>query len=156
MTQCNSGLTDHRVHGERDRRVMPGKRLFLKGLLLAFLIGVLAGYASLADSAEGRKDEPTTFLGALDVGTADEQLILWQNWNEDQRQEFWYTAQGSQIIPYGWALILEMSNSEEKFLGKENMERLRYIPQVYSDGNRDNLPIGFTKDKVWYSNESLP
>ncbi len=153
MMQRIEGLRDHRVHGERDRRVMPSKRLFLKGLLPAFLIGVLAGISSPADSAETEKrtDKPTTFLGAL-----GEQEILWQNWDDDKRQKFWFTPQGSQIIPYDWFLSLELPNSTELFRDVKNMNRLRYIPQGKTPLNLDERPIGFTKDMVWYSNESLP
>ena len=85
MTQRNDGLADHRVHDERERRVMPSKRLFLKGLFPAFLIGVLAGFTSPADSSESRTDKPTAFLGALnDEGTPVEQVVLWQNWDDGQ------------------------------------------------------------------------
>ena len=157
MTQRNDGLADHRVHDERERRVMPSKRLFLKGLLPAFLIGVLAGFTSPADSSESRTDKPTAFLGALDdVGTPGEQVILWQNWDDDKRQKFWFTPQGSQIIPYDWFLSLELPNSEALFFEKENMDRLRYIPQEKTPLNPDKLPIGFTKDLVWHSKESIP
>lgn len=151
MTQRNEGLTDHRIFGERDRRVMPSKRLFLKGLLPAFLIGVLAGFTSPAHSSEKRTDKPTAFLGAL-----GDQEILWQNSDDDKRQKFWFTEQGSQIIPYDWFLFLELPTSTELFRDVKNMDRLRYIPQGETPLNLDALPIGFTKDQVWYSNESIP
>lgn len=154
MTQCNDGLTDLRVHGERNRRDMPVKRLFLKALLPALLIAVVTVFTNPVDSSETeirKSKKPTTFLGAV-----GDQLILWQNWDDDKRQEFWFTEQGSQIIPYDWALVLEIPNSEEPFFGNKNMDRLRYIPQSETPKNLDKLPIGFTKDMVWYSNESLP
>jgi len=150
MTQHNDGMTDQRVCGERDRHVAPRNRLFLKGLLRVLLIGVVAGVASPAVNAESRTDEPTTFAGAL-----GDQEILWQNWNEDERQKFWFTNQGSQIIPYDWFLSLEMPKSTDLFKDKKNMDYLRYIPQSVTDMNPDELPIGFTKDLVWYSGKSL-
>lgn len=157
MQERNDGLRNHRVHSERHRRVMPSKRLWLKGLLSALLIGVLAGCESPTDSSKDRTDDPTSFPGALDgVGTPGEQVILWQNWDDDKRQQFWFTPQGSQIIPYDWFLSLELPNSEELFFEKENMDRLRYIPQDVTDLNPDRLPIGFTKDDVRYSKESIP
>ena len=115
MTHCIDGLTDHRVYGEQDRRVKPGKRIFLKGLLPALLIGVIAGFTSAANSSETNKrtDAPSSFQGAL-----DDQKILWQNWDDAKRQEFWFTEQGSQIIPYYWALALEMPKGDKKFLGR--------------------------------------
>jgi hypothetical protein len=31
-----------------------------------------------------------------------------QNWNEAAKQKFWFTTQGSQIMPYKWFLALEV------------------------------------------------
>lgn len=158
MTQRSEGFGDHRVHGEWDRRLGRGKGPFLKGFFAAFLFGVVAGLAGPADSSESRRDKPEAeFLGALnDVGTPGEQVVLWQNWDDGTRQQFWFTPQGSQIIPYDWFLVLELPNSENLFHEKENMNRLRYIPQARTELNPERLPIGFTKDLVWYSNESFP
>ena len=156
VRQRNDVMRDHRVHGKRHNRIIPGKRLWLKGLLSALLIGGLAS----TGFAASRTDDPTIFRGALlegdGVGTPGEQVILWQNWDDDKRQKFWFTPQGSQIIPYDWFLALELPNSEDLFHEKENMDRLRYIPQDKTELNPEKLPIGFTKDLVWYSNESIP
>lgn len=136
--------------------ILPGKGLFLKGLLPALLIGVLVGCESPTDiPTERRTDSPKSFLGALDdVGTPGEQVILWQNWDDDKRQEFWFTPQGSQIIPYDWVSALEQPDSKNLFFENGHMDRLRYIPQSPTERNPDGLPIGFTKDLVWYSKNS--
>lgn len=132
-------------------RVLPVR--MVKGrwsrLLGAFLIvGALAG-------CESRTDSPGAFLGAIDnVGQPGKQVILWQNWNDEQRQKFWFTPQGSQIIPYGWVAALEQPDSRNLFFENGNLDQLRYIPQHPTPYNPDGLPIGFTKDKVWYSKKS--
>ncbi|MCI0654004.1 MAG: di-heme-cytochrome C peroxidase, partial [Methylococcaceae bacterium] len=72
-----------------------------------------------------------------------------QGWNHETRLEWWYTSQGTRIIPYEWFLALERSNSEELFTSKENLEqRLRYIGwPAHPKWNPDGLPIGFVKDQ---------
>ena len=51
-----------------------------------------------------------------------------QGWNHDTSMEWWYTSQGSRIIPYDWFRALERSDSEEMFNSKTNLEeRLRFI-----------------------------
>ena len=81
--------------------------------------------------------ETGTFQGAHDG-----EVILPQNWTCQERQEFWFTDQGSQIIPYTWFLHLERVSSEEKFRAAGNVDRYRYLPQQPTQMNPDGLPIG--------------
>ena len=70
-----------------------------------------------------------------------------QGWSSDVRQQFCYTTQGSQLIPYDWFLALERPSTTERFASAANMERLRFISQAPSkDRNPDGLPIGFVVD----------
>lgn len=87
--------------------------------------------------------KPETFAGAFDG-----EVTLCQNWDYKQQQEFWFTPQGSRIIPYSWFLALKKVESTEKFSSAENLDRLRYLPQKKTELNEDSLPIGFTKDDV--------
>ncbi len=86
---------------------------------------------------------------ACDAGTFDGafagEVVVPQNWNCRERQEFWFTDQGSQIIPYVWFLHLEQAGSTAKFSDPANMDRYRYLPQKPTTLNPDGLPIGFTK-----------
>lgn len=124
-----------------------GNRTFRR-LLPVLVVGALAG-------CESRTDSPSPFYGAIDnIGTSGQQVVLWQNWNERERQKFWFTPQGSQIIPYDWAAALEQPDSQKLFFDNGHMDQLRYIPQKPTKLNPDGLPIGFTKDKVWYSKRS--
>jgi hypothetical protein len=64
---------------------------------------------------------------------------------EDQ-QSFWFTAQGSYIVPYAWFLVLEQASSPRLFRSDENIDRLRYLPSKPIKGwNPDGLPVGFVK-----------
>jgi mono/diheme cytochrome c family protein len=72
--------------------------------------------------------------------------LLDQGWSDETRDRFWFTAQGSQILPYKWFLALEQPGKEEPFRSAANIERLRYIPMPASAQNHDGLPLGFTKD----------
>src|SRR5437016_1788462 len=70
-----------------------------------------------------------------------------QGWGADERQQFYYTSQGSQIIPYEWFLALEQPTSKKPFNDPEFMDRLEYLPMPKEKGrNPDGLPVGFVKD----------
>lgn len=90
-----------------------------------------------------------SFAQACNAGTFEGafagEVVVAQNWNCRERQEFWFTDQGSQIIPYVWFLHLEQAGSTAKFADPANMDRYRYLPQKPTALNADGLPIGFTK-----------
>ncbi len=86
----------------------------------------------------------TCNAGTFDGAFAGE-VVVPQNWNCRERQEFWFTDQGSQIIPYLWFLHLEQAGGTAKFSDPANMDRYRYLPQNPTALNPDGLPIGFTK-----------
>jgi hypothetical protein len=71
-----------------------------------------------------------------------------QGWNEEQRLEFYFTAQGSQLIPYKWFLALEQTAAELPFRDAENMHRYGILTADPTDLNPDGLPIGFVRDGV--------
>lgn len=74
-------------------------------------------------------------------------VSLDQNWTGEEQQWFWFTSQGSRIMPYDWFLVLEQADSTEPFRSDENLERLRYIVEKPSRGmNPDGLPVGFARD----------
>jgi len=72
-----------------------------------------------------------------------------QNWNDETRNEWWYTGQGSLLIPYDWFRVLEQAANEERFGSDKNMERLGFIYSTKKDDkwNPDGLPIGFLKEE---------
>jgi hypothetical protein len=74
-----------------------------------------------------------------------QKVRLAQGWTDAQAEEFWYTPQGSMLIPYSWFLKLEQAKNQTLFRDDANMDRLRFIPWGKSPRNPDALPIGFTK-----------
>ncbi|WNV04662.1 di-heme-cytochrome C peroxidase [Candidatus Methylospira mobilis] len=69
-----------------------------------------------------------------------------QNWDQTMRELFYYTPQGSRLMPYKWFLALEQPNSETKFADSANIARFGLIYDKKSERNPDGLPIGFSKD----------
>lgn len=83
--------------------------------------------------------------GGAAAEVAGKSVYLDQGWTADQRQQFYYTTQGSQLIPYDWFLALETVDGQP-FRSDANMQRLRFIPQPMADRNPDGLPVGFVLD----------
>ena len=78
------------------------------------------------------------------VGEIPERVELPQEWDRQTREDFWWTSQGSRILPYSWFVYLEMANDTTPFRSAEHMESLRYLPIESSKMNPGGLPIGFT------------
>src|ERR1700682_1762894 len=71
--------------------------------------------------------------------------FLEQNWNDATRQLFYTTSQGSRLIPYDWALALEVSDETALFI-KTRVPQLGYLPNDNTIANPDRLPVGFVVD----------
>ncbi len=85
---------------------------------------------------------------------------LAQGWNSEMRRAFWFTPQGSVLLPYDWFLNLEKAErtcadkpvetaetgNQTLFRDNAHLRELGYIP-VTADPywNPDGLPIGFAK-----------
>jgi hypothetical protein len=76
---------------------------------------------------------------------ADNVLSLDQGWDAKEQGWFWFTSQGSEIVPYDWFLVLESAKDTSLFRADANMERFRYIPMRPTQDNPDGLPIGFVE-----------
>src|SRR5262245_39871244 len=100
--------------------------------LIVVALLALASTGAAAIAAQPQATKPPVYLD--------------QGWSAETRQEFYYTTQGSQLIPYDWFLALEKAGSQDRFASAANLERLRFISQDRSDRNPDGLPIGFVKD----------
>lgn len=72
---------------------------------------------------------------------------LEQNWTPEERQEFYFTSQGSQILPYDWFLVLEQADSQSLVRDDANLLKFGYLIEAKdSRWNPDGLPAGFVKD----------
>jgi mono/diheme cytochrome c family protein len=70
-----------------------------------------------------------------------------QNWSENLQNQFYFTPQGSKIIPYDWAILLPTRDEGKKFFSSENLAQYGYIPQAKNVLNADGLPVGFMRDE---------
>ena len=114
----------------------------MKMLRLGLMSSLLGAVFMHADGVEAGGCDRGTFAAAF----AGEELVP-QNWDCTEREEFWYTDQGSQIMPYRWFLALEQADSEEKFSDPAHLGSFGYLTQKPSRLNIDGLPIGFTRGK---------
>lgn len=73
-------------------------------------------------------------------------VYLPQNWSAAESDQFHFTPQGSQIIPFDWFLALEQADSTTPFRDNQNVLRYRYLPQQPGPMNSHGLPIGFVQD----------
>jgi hypothetical protein len=79
--------------------------------------------------------------------TGIKRVMLEQGWDKATRQLFWFTSQGSRILPINWFRALEQVDNQALFLSTEHMDSLGYLPQVPSSYNPAGLPIGFALDR---------
>ena len=70
-------------------------------------------------------------------------VYLEQNWSPSQSVQFYFTSQGSQILPYGWFLALEQADSATLFRDNQNILKYRYLAQNPGPMKPDGLPVGF-------------
>jgi len=72
---------------------------------------------------------------------------LEQNWTHETRMQWWFTSQGSRLLPYDWFFALERPDSQEMLASKDNLERYRFVAwSADPQWNPDGLPIGFVAD----------
>jgi hypothetical protein len=74
-------------------------------------------------------------------------VYLSQNWSPEESLRFYFTAQGSQIIPYDWFRALEQPDSTTLFRDQQHILKYRYLPQNPGQYNPDGLPVGFVADQ---------
>ncbi len=100
----------------------------LRSLYFAVVLGTATATASAANATD---------------------IFLDQGWSKELRELFYFTPQGSRMIPYAWFMALETPDGQGRFADDENLQRYGFIP---ADGphalNPGGLPIGFAVDLV--------
>jgi mono/diheme cytochrome c family protein len=99
---------------------------------------------------------PFCLLVALGVASpassqsaAEKVQYLRQGWTDQVREWFYYTPQGSHMIPYPWFMALERPTEPGMFADSENLARYGFLPaEGRSDLNPGGLPIGFAVEPV--------
>lgn len=117
---------------------------------------VVACLAGLAAGAGCDRQEPAPAPAPVNTAStpapvpaasAASVIRLDQGWSAQEAEEFYYTPQGSQLIPYAWFLALEVKDGETLFRDNGHMARLGYITaSPGSSRNPDGLPVGFVQD----------
>ena len=71
-----------------------------------------------------------------------------QGLTDEQRDLFWFTPQGAEVLPYDFFSWLEQPNSQELFRTTDHMSMLGYLPMDSSRLNPSALPIGFAMTRA--------
>ena len=129
----------------RERTRGAQGRVFFASLILL----ATAGCNSESDENSAPAPAPVLTKGASPTSgqPAPKYVTLTQNWSTEERQQFYFTSQGSQILPYDWFLVLEQADSQTLFRDDANMLKLGYLLEdKNAKWNPDGLPVGFVKD----------
>lgn len=120
---------------------MKKKILIIVGILI---LGVLLYFYvhSLKEDYYIDGDDDIKFV--QEDGPVPDRDTLPQNWDYETREAFWYTSQGSEIMPYSWFTWLEQPDNSSFFRNSDHMSMLGYLPQKTSKLNPSGLPIGFS------------
>jgi RoxA-like, cytochrome c-like len=87
---------------------------------------------------------PTQKSAAQTAG--DSVIYLNQAWSQADRETYYQTSQGSQVISYDIFLNLEVAGGQELFRSDANSDRYGLVPQAPNPRtNPDGLPVGLTK-----------
>jgi cytochrome c5 len=76
-----------------------------------------------------------------------------QNWSPAQREWFYHSGQGTELMPYKWFLALEQPKLKifgtvPKFSDADYLARFGFLTDPTSAENPNGLPVGFAKDTV--------
>ena len=111
----------------------------------SFILALLLAGPVAADEPGPTRDACVALTDPLGE-PVDKVVYLDQGWSPAVSLKFYFTSQGSQIIPYDWFLALEQADSQTLFRDNQNILKYRYLPQLPDSNNPDGLPVGFVGD----------
>ena len=120
---------------------MKNKILFT---IAIFILGIIVYKSFLPKEEDYYTDQIDDLNFIPEDGVIPNREVLPQAWDDSIREAFWYTSQGSEIMPYDWFTWLEQPNNSKLFRNIDFTESLGYLPQKTSTLNPSGLPIGFT------------
>src|SRR5205807_2184525 len=94
-----------------------------------------------------QKGDPIPLSGIDESGfdyygdAASKIVRLDQGWTLSESNWFYWTTQGSQLVPYAFFLALEQPNDTALFREPRNMLKYRFLPERPSRANPDGLPV---------------
>lgn len=87
-----------------------------------------------------------TSLASAQDDRANRVVYLDQGWSQQDRMAYYYTSQGSAILPYEVYLYLEEADSDRLFRSEEVSGGYGMLPGIVdSKWNPDGLPVGMTR-----------
>ncbi len=93
-----------------------------------------------------RNSIPPTASLAQQAPVKDNVVLLNQGWSEEDRLRYYYTSQGSAVLPYDLFLNLEEAGSTDLFRSDRVAASFGLTPQPADPKyNPDGLPVGITK-----------
>jgi hypothetical protein len=117
--------------------------LTVKALLISTFSVLVLLTCSAFQSSLATETSQTTNISLKQITYLD------QGWSPEIRELFYFTPQGSQLMPYKWFLSLETAGNTTLFSAIENLTLFGWVmPTGSSELNPDGLPVGFAKDPV--------
>src|SRR5205085_12228455 len=114
------------------------------------LLSLIAATAISACAFLHRKGEavPGSGIGGFDwYGDGATRVVrLDQGWTLSDGNWFYWTSQGSQLLPYAFFIALEQPNDHSLFREPRNLLKYRFLPERPSHANPDGLPVGLVAD----------
>ena len=83
------------------------------------------------------------FIGHLYASDSNSKIFFEQNWDDEMRADYYYTPQGSLLMPQVWFGALEQENSEGLFAERDHLSKFKIL---YSEvqPRSQHLPKGLT------------
>jgi hypothetical protein len=85
----------------------------------------------------------------------DRPVYLEQGWSDQTRSLFYWTSQGSRMLPYDWFVALEQADRRAKLSAPANMRKMGFLVDERDGANPDGLPVGFAKDSDFVKGDSV-
>ena len=76
------------------------------------------------------------------AGIGAEITYIGNGWSQEERDQYYHLAEGSELIPYALVANLESTKTGAPFL--QNMERFGFLPDHTGPANPLGLPVGLT------------
>ena len=120
---------------------MPFKKLIVALCSFLLVFGIAGCY-----SGQVAQTGPKITDGEKLASAFGDTINLEQGWTKDTQELFYFTNQGSRMMPYDWFLALEQAGNQELFRSEQNINAFRFLTAKPTDLNPDGLPVGFVKD----------
>ena len=113
-------------------------------------MSILAGSAARGgDLTDGRRTSFASDLARSStrrVSDDEQEDYLDQGWTPELRELFYFTPQGSHLMPYDWFISLERPDDTELFDARENLSRFGWLFTYGRAGRPDSIRTVFPSD----------